>query len=301
VRTIGSIFFAVKNPMLWMAVLICPLATSQQAVPLPAQSVIQQSSDARVLTFDVVSIRKNNGDDTPSGFYSDGYKAIGRPLWQTISYAFSPMLIHDKQLIKDAPSWVFDEKYDLIAKVAPGDVDAWQKLKMQTPTADNLELQAMFQKLLEDRCALKVHRAPTEIDGYDLVATKRLKLAPGKADTSSLPGTHTIIEADGGTVNLFHKEDSRGWEFHNVSMTTLLSFLAIFSSQPIQDKTNLKGKYDFTVEVSDEQSDSVPEQSNLNDFMSVQSSLQGFGLTLNHAKVWTNAVVIDHIERPTAN
>jgi uncharacterized protein (TIGR03435 family) len=132
------------------------------------------------------------------------------------------------------------------------------------------------------------------------VATSKLKLASGKIDNSSRPGT--IIEVDGGKVVLFDKEDSHGWEFHNVSMARLLSFLSIFSGTPIQDKTNLKGKYDFILEVPNDQSESAAEQSNpLNDFIAVQLSLQGLGLKLDHAKVLINTVVVDHIERPTAN
>jgi hypothetical protein len=169
VRTISLILFRVKAPVLWMALLIYPSATPLCAAPDPvAQSAVPQSSNAEGLTFDVVSIRTNNGYDAPWGFYPDSYRGIDIPLWRTISYAYFPMQIHDQKLIRDAPSWVFDAKYDLIAKVAPEDVDAWQKLKKQTPTADNPELQAMFQKLLEDRCKLKAHRAIAEIDGYAL-------------------------------------------------------------------------------------------------------------------------------------
>lgn len=303
-RTIGSTVFTAKNPMLWMAVLVCPLAISQQTVPSLLTPVVQsasrQSPEAKDLSFDVVSIRKNNGNDTPWGFYPDSYKAIGMPLWRTISYAYFPMRFHDRKWIKDAPSWIFDENYDLIAKVPPGDEEAWQKLKKLTPAADNPELQAMFQKVLEDRCRLKVHRTPIEIEGYALMATSRLKLTPGKTDHSSHPDT--IMDVDGGKMVPFEKEGSHGWEFHNVSIATLLSFLSIFSGTPIQDKTNLEGRYDFTLEVPDDQSESAAAQSNpLNDFMSVQSSLQGLGLKLDHTKVWINAVVVDHIEKPTEN
>ena len=257
----------------------------------------QKNSGGGNLTFDVVSIRKNNGYDVPSGLYLDTYKAINRPLWQTISYAYFPMQFHDRRWIKGAPSWVFDERYDVIAKIAPADVEAWKSLRMKAPGADNPELQAMFQRLLEDRCELKVHRVPMETDGYELVANSKIKLAPG-TDSSDPNAT---AGSDGGSMVFFQKGDDHGWIFHQESITALLSFLVIFSGEPIQDKTNIKGKYDFTLEIHDEQSESHPEQSNLNDFMSVQLSLKGLGLELRPAKVSVNAVVIDHIERPAAN
>jgi uncharacterized protein (TIGR03435 family) len=269
-------------------------------LPPPGQTSIQPKSDVTLLAFDVVSIRKNNGDDRPSGLYPDSYRAIELPLWRTISYAYFPTQFHKKEWIKDAPSWVFDENFDIVASLAAEDRAAWQALKNQTPTADNPELQAMFQKLLEDRCHLKVHRALAETEGYSLVATARLKLAPGRPDASTRAGT--IMETDGGKVIYIDKEHSHGWEFHNVSMKTLLSFLSIFSGSPIQDETNLKETYDFTLEVSDESVESDTSPSNpLNDLMAVQLSLQGLGLKLNHSKIEINTIVVDHIERPSAN
>jgi uncharacterized protein (TIGR03435 family) len=259
-----------------------------------------QRTDSKGLQFDVVSIRKNNGDDSPSGLYPDSYRAIGMPLWRTIAYAYFPMRFRNKEWIKDAPSWVFDQDYDIVANLAPEDRDAWQKLKKMTPAQENPELQAMFQRLLADRCNLRVHRASIQTDGYALVASTRLKLAPGKPDTSTRPGA--MMEIDGGKVFYMEREGEHGWEFHNVSMKTLLSFLSLFSGSPIQDETHLKETYDFTLEVPDEQSDAAAGQSNpLDELLAVQLSLAGLGLNLKHSKVLIQSVVIDHIDRPSTN
>jgi uncharacterized protein (TIGR03435 family) len=253
------------------------------------------------LNFDVVSIHKNNGDDAPSGFITDGYKAVGMPLWRTIAYAYFPVRMRDPNWIRNAPSWVFDEKYDIIAKIAFEDAVAWQKLRKKPSSEENPELQSMFEKLLEDRCHLKTHRTASEVDGYFLEIDRGLKISAGKPDET--PPPDAIMRDDGGTVTYFEKEGSHGWTFQNASVRLLLSFLSLFSGLPIRDKTNLDARYDFTLEIPDQNSTGSELQSEgvSDDFALVQVALKGLGFKLNRSKVPLSLVVIDHIERPTAN
>ena len=255
------------------------------------------------LGFDVVSIRKNNGDDAPSGFIRDGYQSIGRPLWRTIAYAYFPVSMHDPDWIRNAPSWVFDEKYDIIAKIASEDVAAWHELHKKPSSEENSELQSMFEKLLEDRCRLKTHRTVSEVDGYFLEIDRGLKISAGNQDET--PPPNVIMRDDGGTVTYFEKDGSHGWTFQNASVRLLLSFLSSFSGLPIRvrDKTVLDARYGFTFEIPDQDSTGSEVQSEgvSDDFALVQVALKSLGFKLNRSKVPLSLVVIDHIERPTAN
>ena len=258
-------------------------------------------SDVNRLEFDVVSIRRNDGSDTPSGFIKDGYKAVGMPLWRTIAYAYFPVKVRDPKWIKGAPSWVFDDRYDIIAKIAPKDVAAWQKLREKPSAEENPELQSMFEKLLEDRCQIKTHRIASEVDGYLLENVRGRKISARKPDES--PAPNIIMSDDGGSVAYFEREGRHGWTFKNASVKLLLSFLSLFSGAPIRDKTNVGQRYNFTLEIldQDEAKSELQSQDSSNDFVLVQASLKDIGFRLTRSKVPLDLVVIDHIERPTAN
>src|ERR1700733_12483501 len=78
--------------------------------------------------FDVVSIHPSKGN-AAQGFRitPDGYSANNQPLFQTILMAYFPFQLWSNDRIKGAPSWVVNEPYDFMGKVAPDDLPQWQK------------------------------------------------------------------------------------------------------------------------------------------------------------------------------
>jgi uncharacterized protein (TIGR03435 family) len=79
----------------------------------------------------------------------------------------------------------------------------------------------------------------------------------------------------------------------------------IRNDRPIFDRTGLAAAYDFTLKfaVQDTPADVSPGQgADRNDFPLLRTALQEqLGLTLEPASAMFDTIVIDHVERPSAN
>jgi uncharacterized protein (TIGR03435 family) len=88
-------------------------------------------------------------------------------------------------------------------------------------------------------------------------------------------------------------------KFKNMSMADFGFCMQFFLDRPIVDQTGLAGKYDFNLKWS---FDETEASSNPNAapglFTAVQEQL---GLKLEAVKAPADVIVIDHVERPSAN
>lgn len=127
------------------------------------------SDHARVFTFEVVSIRPSNiTSDRDGGILLslDEYRALGRPLGDTILSAYFPLSRQRQERLAGAPGWVWDKRFDFVGRVAPEDLQDWHEALRRQP---NLILETMLQAALADRCGLVVHRSPATIPGFALM------------------------------------------------------------------------------------------------------------------------------------
>jgi len=292
----------------WMVGLLgCGIAMGQSAArPAVATSPVSAQSPKAVgatkpMEFDVVSIRPSAPGSPWGGVQvlPDGYRAWGIGIWASVARAYFPMEVYSPDRIQGMQPWMTSDKYDIVAKVAPADVAEWQRQSnFKQPKA---MLQAMLQTMLAERCKLAVHRIPAEVSGYALVVGKGgLKLKetkPGETMPSGIPlpdGGVLVGATRGGTI-----ENT----FYGASMAELASHLNGASpGHPVEDRTGLAGKYDFVlkrIDMSEEQNgavslNAIPAPNDIWD-------LGALGLKLEPIKIPTETVVIDHIERPTAN
>jgi len=261
------------------------------------------SSESNHFTFDVVSIRPSGKDVQPGlKILPDGYEAKGMSLENTILLAYfpAPFFKHDDEL-KGAPSWVSNQAYDIEARIPPSQVNEWQSLNqdiMQTP----MVLQAMLRAMLADRCKLILHSTPSQVDGYALTLNGHpLKLA--NEHSGEQPSTPGVKLLDGGTAIRSMKDEKPVWTFSNTSMTAFIGFLSLNAEGPIEDKTGLQGKYQFTLRAVD--SESAPsepaEGSSSEPDAAIPWDIGKLGLTLRKIKVPAQAWTIDHIEQPSPN
>jgi uncharacterized protein (TIGR03435 family) len=259
----------------------------------------QTAADGKVVAFDVVSIRPSGKSNGGVHITPDGYSATNMPILTTIMFAYfpTPIWVYGDQ-VKNAPSWVGSERYDIEAKVAAVDVPEWKKQNfLQKGKMVELALQAV----LAERCKLVVHRTPSSIQGYELVAVKRgSKLKDAKANEVPPGG---MMFPDGGTAVGSRDSKKIEWTFFNASMSSLAGFMTIGAAGPIQDKTGLTGKYDFVLAKRDTSpaaagpeggGASEPDPGTIWD-------LGELGLMLKPVKIPAEMVVIDQIERPSAN
>jgi uncharacterized protein (TIGR03435 family) len=295
----------------WMVGLLgCGIAMGQSAArpaaaksPAAAQAT-KAAGPTKPMDFEVVSIRPS-APGSPWGrvqILPDGYRAWGIGLWVSVEKAYFPAEITDiKERLLGLPSWTTEEKYDIQAKVAPADVAEWQR---QSHTRQKVMMQVMLQTMLAERCKLVVHRIPAEITGYALVVGK------GGPKFKETPAGETFPSGylqftDGGEQVGYRLGEKQQSTFYGASMASLAESLGGASpGHPVEDRTGLTGRYDFVLSSVDMDPSS--------DEKGVVVSLAGtnpaniwnlakLGLKLEPIKIPTETVVIDHIERPSAN
>jgi bla regulator protein BlaR1 len=215
--------------------------------------------------FDVISIK-------PSQFMNSGAVSIGaqsNPGTVTLTGIKPRDLIARAYSLKPyqiaGPDWLDQEYYDIAAK--------------STERVSDSEQRSMLQSMLASRFQLTAHIETRELPGYDLVVQKDgLKIHASAADG---PGPRIYPNPTG----------IRGT---GISMARLADLLTAKTDRPVLDKTGLPGVFDLDLKWA---ADSDPEPGP-SLFTAVQEQL---GLKLQASKSPVEALVIDHIGRPSKN
>jgi uncharacterized protein (TIGR03435 family) len=194
------------------------------------------------------------------------------------------------------------EPYDITAKADDATANSWKDLRQAQQVAIAAPL---LRTMLEDRCKLVAHTVPTEIDGYALVLGKhalKLKQAqPGEP----LPEHYARLE--GGWMLVYPSmkgpDANQTVTYLQVTMAEFTAFIST-GGKPIVDQTGLTGKYDFELPLlydpnapaTEEGAASAPRPDAAHAY-----NWGAIGLELKPIKIPALDLVIDHIERPSAN
>ncbi|MGA8938616.1 MAG: TIGR03435 family protein [Acidobacteriaceae bacterium] len=262
--------------------------TAQEAGTLPFAHNSGNNAHSKAPAFDVVSIRPSKPGGQPSmRMFPDGYSASNQNLWTVIMTAYFPQGFQywSNDRLLGAPPWVRNESFDIYAKVSPNDLVEWQK---QGPQKELLR--AMLQTMLAERCKLALHHTATNSRIYVLVVGKHGSKLQESRVGEKLPSG---VSLPGGGLMIPGRGDLK---FFNTSMTSLATFLSGSSPRPIADKTGLEGTYDFVLPRRDEGNRSATDPDPVSGYM-----VQDLGLALKPAKAPIDTLVIDHIDRPSAN
>jgi uncharacterized protein (TIGR03435 family) len=242
---------------------------------------------AQAQTFEVVSVKPAdpNARGGRISFPNGTFTATGITVKNCIALAYN---IPSYQLAGD-PSWIGDQRYDIVAKMAAGEVKAPRDPERMP------QMRAALQALLADRFQLVIHRETKMMPAYALVVAKsgfKLKETTddGKGNFSSNRGKFTA---------------------HEISMEILARNLSGILSSPVVDATGIKGVFDLTLEWSpDEVQSPVKAGGEVSEaaepgapagpsiFTALQEQL---GLKLETQKAPVEMIVIDRIEKATAN
>ncbi len=237
------------------------------------------------LEFDVATIKASNPNMPGKQFMAKGHEfvTLNTTLNDLITFAYG---VHTRQLA-DGPTWMATDKFDLDGKFA-GETQ---------PTDAQWKL--MIQKLLKDRFALSYHRQPRELSVYALTVAKGgPTLKKSEADPNSLPGM-----------------GFRGFGNMPVSNATMADFAAMMQGlvldRPMIDSTGLTGRYDFTLKWTPDDSQFIgmrppgmplPAADSPNAPPSLFTAIhEELGLKLEAAKAQVDVLIIDHVEKPSAN
>ena len=241
-----------------------------------AQIALAQLGTVAKSAFEVASV-KPNSTATSIGNHFDRERMswTGVPLRILITSAYG---LQSYQ-VSGGPAWMESDRWDIDAKT-------------EGPTTIPQKYQ-MLQALLEDRFQLKSHREQREVAGYSLVLGKNgPKLQEVKEGDSSSrpPGT----KVGRGLI-----------DGHAVPMALLAGFLRSELGRPLTENTGLAGKYDFKLEwIPDEGQPNSggdippPDSRGPSIFTAVQEQL---GLKIEAQKVPLDILIIDHVEKPSAN
>jgi uncharacterized protein (TIGR03435 family) len=272
--------------------LAAPALHSQATAPraaTPAQPISAGAGSIKPILFEVVSIRLSmptriNGDY----FTDDGFTIHGITPQTLLTYM-------SKRLI-GVPDWCFNERYDVVAKVAEADVPIWKAMNFK-------QRSLAIGPMLEGRFKLKWHMEARMEAGYELVIAKDGSKV--KEPTAAELDLRAKDPTPGHAV-LF--SGSRGGGYKVVGQASSMDLLTyylqeFFTRAPVVDKTGLPLTYDFALDAAPlpdltAPGSDPPVSDGASLFPAIQQQL---GLRLVAAKVPVQYVVVDHIERPAAN
>jgi uncharacterized protein (TIGR03435 family) len=153
------------------------------------------------------------------------------------------------------------------------------------------ELLLMMQSLLEERFKIAVHHESKTTDVYKLVMARGGPKS--KESTSDGPATGNLIPG--------------GYAVKNSELWRFCAFLSRRLGRPVFDQISLAGFYDFALELDTLESVSSSDldfKAKLSDWSSssIFSDIQKqLGLQLVPGKAPVDYLVIDRVERPSAN
>jgi len=269
--------------VVWTA-LVIPVTS-----PARAQAVGAPAMAAKVPALDVISVRPDKNEDASMGLTGDGLTARGAALHWLLTEAFQ---INGDQLAGE-PSWSTSALWAIDAKVVGEDVPLLAKLTL----AQRL---GMYQQILTDRFGLKYHHEQRDRPAYALVVAKGgPRLTASNAETvaqaTEHPGRPGNLQMGRGAIS---------------GEGTTMHFLAIMLSRQlgrtVVDQTGLTGRYDFKLTWTPEDAavpapqpaDSAADLAGPSLFAAIPEQL---GLKLESIKGPVDVLVIDHVEKPTAN
>jgi uncharacterized protein (TIGR03435 family) len=255
--------------------------------------------------FDVASIRRNTTDVfgryIPPAIRSGQFTVTAMTMQEIVLFAY-PLQTAPAQVL-GLPDWARSEHYDVAAKLKAD--------------ANAAELQQMWRALLADRVKLQAHYETRERDAYQLVlarADKRLgpQLQPSTVDCAKPPPLGARPSGLDGQIQMLQQRcvlgfagsgQSVGLYSGGTSIPDLARSLTNSARRPVVDRTGLEGNYAVALRFA---SDSPPQAgapaaATPDDPPLLTALQEQLGLKLQPATIDGQVLVVDRIERPTAD
>jgi uncharacterized protein (TIGR03435 family) len=284
-----------KLASLCLCMLLAPSLCCAQSTPPPA------STYTPTMTFDVASVKHSKIPTSGSFVVGGGFNPNNSGNLILTNFDMPNLLALaygvERNQIVDLRADIHD-MYVVEAKL--DDTDN-QKLAKLTSVQIDLEHAHMLQTLLADRFHLKAHWEDRPGETYDLVVAK-----PGKLSATVVPPTAEELKdfGDHPIPPLYQSGDGvRGYEYiaHAASAADIASMLTMQFGKPVNDKTNLTGKYYFDLKYHnlfpDDRGNDDP-----NVWPPLDTAIHdqlGLKIIPSHGNV--HVLVIDHIEPLTEN
>jgi uncharacterized protein (TIGR03435 family) len=214
-------------------------------------------------------------------------------------------------MMKQLPAWATEQRYDIEAKT-----------EKQDATKDEMRL--MMQSLLAERTKLTVHLTTEQVPVYALTLARPGRLGPklrqhpsdDPACSADLPRPDAMpskqqVTADGFPVICGGLAAMPGSApglialgYRNAALSLIALQMTGFGGldRPVMDQTGLTGKFDLALEFAPERSpESAGTDADLGGPTFRQALADQTGLKLVAQKGSVTSIVVDHLERPSAN
>ncbi len=237
-------------------------------------SVQASTAISKKISFDIASIHPSKADESMSiAIAGNTFKAQGITLEALISNAFEMR----EGLLLNLPSWARSDRYDITAK-------SLNKPLKEFSDADQRQL---LISLLEDRFAMRSHSDTKVADIYQLVVdTKGSKLRQASASDlqkSSLSMGSGRLQATAMPIE------------------SLIESLSSIVGKTVIDKTGMTGPYNYSLAWSDEMASAAGENSSSSAPSLMAALREQLGLKLTSAKGPQTYLVVDALQKPSAN
>ena len=258
---------------------------TEWSIPTPPPPMPPMAADANP-SFDVATIKPSepNKPGKAFGFRAGHFVTINTNVNDLIAFAYG---LHSKQII-DAPAWFGTDLFDI-----EGKPDAEGR-----PNQKQMGL--MVQKLLADRFKLTFHHDQRELSVYVIgVASSGPKMTKSTAGPNDPSGFGL-----------------RGLGDLSVRNLTMKGFATWMQSgvmdRPVVDQTGLTDRYDFQLKWTPDESQFAqfrgtgavvpPPTEDAKAPPALYTAIQEqLGLKMGPAKAPDDVIVIDHVEKPSAN
>jgi uncharacterized protein (TIGR03435 family) len=262
------------------AVLLAFAFSAFSQTPASVSGSTPATSSFQPAEFDVVSIRPHI--DTGNGSHwwrptPDGYQAYSIWPYQLVFSAYE--LRYPGQLI-GLPQWANEDTYDIDARIDESQIAAFRNLTDREQFALAAPL---LRAMLADRFNLKAHHESRVLPVYELVVAKggfKLKQADEPENLTGMMTNRGLISIHHGPIG-----------------ARFIVGLANAAGRIVIDKTGLTGWYDIDLKWTTDE-DLAAGVSGPSVFTALEEQL---GLKLVSTKAPVDVLVVDHIERPSAN
>ncbi len=272
-------------------------------------TIVGRAQPRERLSFEVASIKQNTDAGAKPTFVlqpGGGVTITSYGLHQLIAIAYDSPSIQTRDQIVGGPAWIKTDRFDIVAK-AIGSLDADENGR-------ETRLHAMMRSLFEERFKLRMHSEYRQATIYLLMlANKDGRLGPQLRRS-------TQQDCSGPIANVAPEDSSRwcGWRgfgtgHDRIQGQTMDDLARGFASawsigRPIFDRTGLSGRWDVQLEyvpafvagpnsgsgpVPNPGADSGPDM--------LAALRDQLGLKLQSGRAAIEYLVIDHVERPSAD
>jgi len=253
-------------------------------------------------SFDVATIKPHTGMLQMVGVVNtpDGLDGSASTLQMLLVYAYG---LRTGAQVTGGPDWAKTDRYDVQAKMSAADIAEIQKLSFADGTARRAP---MLQALLAERFKLKIHSETKQVPVYEMVVAKgSSKLIDSTTDPN--PPLGKGEDGKPSTGIRFLKDTAKVQAYSMTAWAGFLSQPVAGVGRPVLDKTGLTSTYDFDFNWSvysarPAMPSAAPgDAAAPDDTTSIFGALKEVGLKLQPAIGPIETIVIDHVERPTAD